>query len=48
MLLKFWCSKCERPCYIEKTISEKEEEEEFIKNIRCPFGKKEHSIIKAI
>jgi hypothetical protein len=48
MTLKLWCSKCHRPCYIEKKFSTKEEEAELCKNVRCPFGKEEHFIIKAI
>lgn len=48
MTLKLWCSKCQRPCYIEKKFTTPEEEKELYENVVCPFGKKENFIIKAI
>lgn len=44
MVLKFWCSHCARPCYIERRIHTEEEAEEARKNLQCPFKKKEHDI----
>jgi len=48
MVLKIWCSKCEKPCYLEKRMSSPEEEEEYLKNLRCPFGKEDHLLMKVV
>jgi len=48
MTLKLWCSKCPRPCYIEKKYSTPEEKEELLKNAVCPFSKKDYLLFEAI